>query len=154
MENKAYSIGEVSKLLNVQSHTIRFWEKEFPFLSPNRSEKGRRTYTIDDLKMLQYIKDLLYNKGYTTKGALKKIEEEMSQKGVLIIDKNTKKDDVLKTKEVSEANKIASQVSISDSFKTSLDKKIAMKIYSEIEKLIELWEKIEEEWTQHIILSL
>ncbi|HOJ49998.1 MAG TPA: MerR family transcriptional regulator [Spirochaetota bacterium] len=143
MENKTYSIGEISKLLNVQSHTIRFWEKEFPFLSPNRSQSGRRTYTLDDLKMLQYIRDLLYNKGYTTKGALKKIEEEIAQKGSLIIQKNPIDNKLEKKNEVSQANKDAANISLTEPLKTIIDKKIVMKIYNEIETLIEMWENIE-----------
>ena len=71
---KNYTIGEVSRLLNVKEHTIRYWETEFPALSPKKTEKGRRLYDLEDLKLLQKIKKLLYQDLYSIKGAVKELE--------------------------------------------------------------------------------
>lgn len=44
-------------------YTLWFWEKQFPMFNPNRSPKGTRRFTQDDVRMAEYIKNLLYNKG-------------------------------------------------------------------------------------------
>lgn len=58
-----YSIGEVSKLLDVPIYTLWFWEKEFPMFNPNRTPKGTRRFTHEDIRMVEFIKELLYSKG-------------------------------------------------------------------------------------------
>ncbi len=58
-----YSVGEVSRLIEVPIYTLWFWEKQFPMFNPNRSPKGTRRFTQDDVRMAEYIKNLLYNKG-------------------------------------------------------------------------------------------
>jgi len=75
---KNYTIGEVSKLLKLKAHAIRYWEKEFSFLSPKKSPSGRRVYKEVDLHMLFRLKYLLYVKRYTIEGARKKIWDEIS----------------------------------------------------------------------------
>ena len=35
-----YSIGEVSKILDVNTSLVRFWEKEFEILKPKKNKKG------------------------------------------------------------------------------------------------------------------
>ncbi len=85
MEKLFKSIGEVSKELDVASHILRFWEENFKNISPVRRSGGRRYYHIKDVELLHKIKDLLYKKGYTLKGARK----ILSQKNVLDTIKNT-----------------------------------------------------------------
>lgn len=70
-----YSIGEVSKLLDVPISTLWFWEREFPTFNPNRSAKGTRRFTRDDVRMAEYIKDILWEKGLT----IEKAVEEMNR---------------------------------------------------------------------------
>ncbi len=76
--NRFYNIGEVSRLLNIEAHVIRYWEKEFPQLKPVRIS-GRRFYTDSHLKLLRRIKELLYEEGYTIAGARKVISRESSE---------------------------------------------------------------------------
>jgi DNA-binding transcriptional MerR regulator len=68
-ETKYYTIGEVSEITKVKQSVLRFWETEFENLAPSKNEFGRRVYTIDDIAIVEKIKDLLYNKGLTIKGA-------------------------------------------------------------------------------------
>jgi len=68
-----YSIGEVSKLLEIDQPVLRFWETEFKELSPRKSKSGKRLYREDDLKVLQRIKYLLYEERYTIEGARRKL---------------------------------------------------------------------------------
>lgn len=65
-----YSIGEVSKMLDVPIHTLWFWEKEFPMFNPNRTPKGTRRFTQNDVRMAEYIKNLLWNKGLKIENAV------------------------------------------------------------------------------------
>ena len=70
-ENNAYqTISETSRLLNIPTHVLRFWEKKFPNLNPKKSAGGRRYYSPSDFEKLNIIKDLLYDKGYTINGAI------------------------------------------------------------------------------------
>ncbi len=66
-----FRIGEVCKLLNLEAYVLRFWEKEFPTLSPTKGANGRRMYRKKDVEMVLMIKGLLYEKGFTIAGAKK-----------------------------------------------------------------------------------
>ena len=65
------TISEVSKVLNVPAHVLRFWESKFKMVSPLKRNGGRRYYRPDDVNLLVHIRDLLYRDGYTIKGAQK-----------------------------------------------------------------------------------
>lgn len=67
-EKALRTIGEVSKILSVPNHVIRFWEENFSQLKPVKYN-GRRYYSQKDIKILKRIKDLLYNQEYSIKGA-------------------------------------------------------------------------------------
>jgi len=64
-----FRIGEVSELLGVEAYVLRFWETEFPSLSPKKSSSGHRLYRRKDVELLLQIKHLLYEKRYTIEGA-------------------------------------------------------------------------------------
>jgi len=70
-----YSIGEISKLLNVNTSLIRFWEKEFDIIKPKKNTRGNRIFTKNDVDNILLIHHLLKDKKYTIKGAKKKIRE-------------------------------------------------------------------------------
>ena len=52
-QNALKTIGEISKVLEVPSHVIRFWEKKFLLLNPIQKNKGRRYYSTKDLAFLK-----------------------------------------------------------------------------------------------------
>ena len=64
-----YSIGEVSKIVDLKSYVLRYWETEFKQLNPPKNRAGNRTYRQKDIDLIIKIKDLLYNKKYTIDGA-------------------------------------------------------------------------------------
>ena len=64
------TISKTSKKLDLLPHVLRFWEKKFTSLNPKKSKGGRRYYSNADIDVLIIIKDLLYNKGFTIKGAV------------------------------------------------------------------------------------
>ena len=81
--SEAYkSIGEVAKILNLinkkngslNTHTIRFWEKEFKIVNPIILAGRRRYYDEKSIEVLKKIKFLLKNQGMTIKGAKKALE--------------------------------------------------------------------------------
>ena len=68
-ENNYYTISKASNLIGVKSHVLRFWEKKFKLAKPNKIINGRRYYSSLDIKNLSFIKKLLYDEGFTIKGA-------------------------------------------------------------------------------------
>jgi len=64
-----FKIGEVSKLAGVPTHVLRFWETEFPRISPRRTESGQRLYTRKEVELVLEIKTLLYQRRFTIDGA-------------------------------------------------------------------------------------
>lgn len=69
------TISEASEALDVPQHVLRFWETKFSQIKPLKRNGGRRFYRPQDLDILAQIKHLLYNQGYTIKGAKKAIED-------------------------------------------------------------------------------
>jgi DNA-binding transcriptional MerR regulator len=73
IEKLYYSIGEVSKMLDVPVSTVRFWENEFDILKPMKNKKGNRMFTPADIRNLKIIHHLLKKEGMTLPGAKKKL---------------------------------------------------------------------------------
>ena len=78
-DEKLFKIGEVCKTADLQPYVLRYWETEFPQLSPNKSGGGQRLYTQRELDIILRIKELLYRDGFTIAGAKKKLETEMNE---------------------------------------------------------------------------
>ncbi|MEZ5331338.1 MAG: MerR family transcriptional regulator [Thermoanaerobaculia bacterium] len=74
-------IGEACKELDIQPYVLRYWETEFPPLSPDKSKSGQRVYSEEDLAIIRRIKELLYEEGFTIAGAKKKLEGELASGG-------------------------------------------------------------------------
>jgi DNA-binding transcriptional MerR regulator len=69
-----FKIGEVSELLGVETYVLRYWETEFPALSPKKSGTGHRLYRRKDVELLLRIKHLLYEKRFTIEGARQSLQ--------------------------------------------------------------------------------
>ena len=80
------SIGEVAKILNLvnekkgslNTHTIRFWEKEFKQIKPKIFSGKRRYYDQKNIETLRKIKFLLKEKGLTIKGVKKILNKKQT----------------------------------------------------------------------------
>lgn len=70
-----YSIGEVAEMLGEQTSAVRYWEKEFDIIKPQKNKKGNRLFTAEDVENLQMIHYLLKEKGMTIAGVRKKMSE-------------------------------------------------------------------------------
>ncbi len=64
-----FRIGDVSKLAGVKAFVLRYWETEFPQLSPRKSGTGHRLYRRKDVETVLDIKRLLYEERFTIEGA-------------------------------------------------------------------------------------
>ena len=72
------TISEVSVQLDVPAHVLRFWESKFSVLKPLKRSGGRRYYRAEDIQLLKSIKSLLYDEGYTIKGAQNSLKKRTS----------------------------------------------------------------------------
>ena len=74
-----FTIGEVSELCAVKPHVLRYWEQEFPQLSPVKRRGNRRYYQRQDVMTIRQIRALLYDQGFTIGGARLQMSNETSQ---------------------------------------------------------------------------
>ena len=87
-DNAYKSIGEVAKILNLvnkkngnlNTHTIRFWEKEFKQIKPKILTGNRRYYDKTSINVLKKIKYLLKDQGMTINGVKKLLNNKKSLK--------------------------------------------------------------------------
>ncbi|MEI6884854.1 MAG: MerR family transcriptional regulator [Bacteroidota bacterium] len=75
IEKIYYSISEVADLFDVNQSLIRFWEKEFDILKPQKNKKGNRLFTKPDIENLKLIYYLVKEKGFTLQGAREKLRQ-------------------------------------------------------------------------------
>lgn len=81
-DKEYFRIGEVSKILGVDTYVVRYWESEFKSIKPIRTKSDQRLYRRKDLEDLLIIKNLLYTDKFTISGAKKqllKMKEVMAQ---------------------------------------------------------------------------
>lgn len=74
-----FTIGEVSELCAVKPHVLRYWEQEFPQLSPVKRRGNRRYYQRQDVVTIRQIRALLYDQGFTIGGARLQMSGEAAQ---------------------------------------------------------------------------
>lgn len=76
-EKLFFKIGEVCDLVGVEPHVLRYWEKEFPMLAPQKNRAGQRVYRRKDVEIIMRIKQLRDEEGYTIAGTKKKLSVEL-----------------------------------------------------------------------------
>jgi DNA-binding transcriptional MerR regulator len=75
LDHKLYSsISEVAEMTGLEPYVLRFWEKEFSLLKPKKNRAGNRSYQQKDIDLINQIKHLLYEEGYTIDGAKSKLK--------------------------------------------------------------------------------
>lgn len=77
-----FTIGEVAKLCELKPHVLRYWEQEFPQLTPSKRRGNRRYYQRKDVILIRRIRNLLYLQGYTIDGARQQLFGEVSKRKV------------------------------------------------------------------------
>ena len=64
-----FKIGELSRIIGVPEHTLRYWEEEFGQIRPEKTKSGQRLYRRRDIETLLQIKDLLWEQKFKIAGA-------------------------------------------------------------------------------------
>ncbi len=74
------TIAEVATELKLPQHVLRFWESKFTQIRPLKRGGGRRYYRPEDVEVLRRIRSLLYQEGYTIRGAQKLLRQRAPEK--------------------------------------------------------------------------
>ena len=75
-----YSISEVSDMIGVKPHVLRYWETQFKMLRPKKGRGGARMYRKRDVEILFDVKQLLYDHRFTIAGARRKLLDDRATK--------------------------------------------------------------------------
>lgn len=78
-QKRYFTIGEASELCGVKTHVLRYWQKEFPQLTPTTRRGNRRYYQQQDILLIRQIRDLLYHQGFTISGAREQLQQANKQ---------------------------------------------------------------------------
>ena len=90
-----YSISEVSEITGLKQYVLRYWETEFSQLRPAKNSAGNRNYRKSDIDLINEIKDLLYDRRFTIKGAKQYLKDKVKQSS----DKTVNKEQISTIKE-------------------------------------------------------
>lgn len=74
-----YTMGEVTKMFEVNASQIRFYEREFDIIQPKKNKKGNRLFSAEDVQNLKIIFHLVKEKGYTLQGAREHLKSNKSE---------------------------------------------------------------------------
>ena len=69
-----YSISEVARMFDVNESLLRYWEKEFPFISPKKAGGNIRQYRKEDIENIRLVYHLVKEKGMTLQGAKQRLK--------------------------------------------------------------------------------
>ena len=69
-----YVISEVAQILGVSETLLRYWEKEFPIISPKKAGGNVRQYRKEDIENIRLVYHLVKEKGMTLQGAKQKLK--------------------------------------------------------------------------------
>ena len=62
-------------MLDLKPHVLRYWETQFPELSPTKNRAGNRVYQAREMEVIALIRRLVYEERYTIEGARRRVEE-------------------------------------------------------------------------------
>ena len=75
-----FKIGEVAKLVGVQPHVLRYWEREVSSIKPGKTAANQRRYRRRDVELFRETKRLLYDEKFTLAGAKQQLSDFASGK--------------------------------------------------------------------------
>jgi PAS domain-containing protein len=73
-EEPTFTISEVAMMVGLTAHTIRIWERRYGLIKPQRSAAGHRRYGLDEVQLLQQMKQLADTRGITLKMAALEVQ--------------------------------------------------------------------------------
>ena len=74
-----FRIGEASRLVGVKPYVLRYWEKEFDLIRPEK-HSGQRLYRRRDIELFREIRRCLHSERYTIEGTRKKLNRRQAEK--------------------------------------------------------------------------
>jgi len=75
-EKRYYSIREVAKMFNVNTSLLRYWETEFDFIQPEKTDKGIRQYQKKNIEAIRLVYNLVKERGLTLAGAKQRLKND------------------------------------------------------------------------------
>ncbi|MGE4608334.1 MAG: MerR family transcriptional regulator [Myxococcota bacterium] len=81
-DKRYYRIGEVSRITDVKPYVLRYWESEFRWMAPHKSQSKQRLYRRRDIDMILLIKKLLYEQRFTIAGARNMLREHGAERAL------------------------------------------------------------------------
>lgn len=145
------TIGEVSAELKISPHVLRFWESKFLVIKPHKRRGGHRYYSREDIEKISEIKFLLYEKGYTIKGAQRFIREKNKNNSSFYqeeLEEDNNNDNMQSSLfEAAAQNESPEQkdnpvVNFRDTALTKIDKKLVMLFIKELESIKTLLQQV------------
>jgi DNA-binding transcriptional MerR regulator len=92
-----YSISEVSEMIGVKPHVLRYWETQFKMLRPKKGRGGARMYRKRDVEILFEVKQLLYENRFTIAGARRKLlDDRQSREQIELTFARTDREEMLR----------------------------------------------------------
>lgn len=84
-----YSISEVAQMFGVNESLLRYWEKEFPFIAPQKAGGNIRQYKKEDIENIKLVYHLVKEKGMTLAGAKQRLKQnkELASNNAEVIDR-------------------------------------------------------------------
>lgn len=79
IEKIVFSIGEVADMIGENPSLLRYWEREFDALKPQKNKKGNRLFSKDDIETVKLIHHLVKVRGLTLKGARQKLKDNREE---------------------------------------------------------------------------
>lgn len=110
-DKRYFTIGEVGVLCCVKPHVLRYWEEEFPQLSPVKRRGNRRYYQYKDVVLVRQIRQLLYENGFTIQGARAQLSGVPTESNKTELHQEEKTDSVLK-KMITDLEEVLEQLKI------------------------------------------
>lgn len=74
-DRMGFKIGEVSEMLGLKNHILRYWENEFPVLKPQKAQNNQRMYTRKEIEKILLIRKLLYVDRFSISGAKRALKD-------------------------------------------------------------------------------
>jgi DNA-binding transcriptional MerR regulator len=98
-DSKVYTIKEVSLIVDEEQHVLRYWEREFSFLQPQKNDAGNRMYTSKDLAIVKELKKFIRTERKTIpearKAFLERFPDGFHEEFQIIQDEHSQTHDLL-----------------------------------------------------------
>lgn len=83
-DKEFFTMGEVSRIVGVPPHTLRYWESRVGFPRPARRSSGHRRFTRKDLETILSVKSLIAQEGLTTRAAHRALKSNQPREGTAV----------------------------------------------------------------------